>query len=486
MEPTKEPYRKPTAIITHDELMTMSPEAIAALFKAQASRLWDARDTFVVDEFAEHALLGRGDPLIDLTLARYGRSSQTLLAIFKSPEPSRALRLAVLSNTRFEQPLFPGFPVNLFGNDAKTADWLESTPEVELEALLGNTRLSDTFLRSLLGRRKEYANLSDKRLITIVHYLAKNERMNAAYDGPFDAVSDAEYHLVFDAAWRLAASVPITERWARALDALYENLYPDVDVQEPLEIAARWDSGHAEDESTSSEEQASAVESGWLTPFEGVRRGLARTQLGRFRGAYLHTMLNSDDRAVRAAAYRYGRMDELSQLSDAVERDGALVVNEALENPLIWRSEAGRDVLKTLAWAQKNDDLAAVNRFKSWRAYYQKTRPQWFRDEEKRTAPPARVVNDDEMVAGFLERLSQNVDFEQVATKAYVLAIVQNYEASQKSFLSDLKAFQDAQISRENAVADQVRKTIATVSTKVNWAIGLSLGVLAIALLRHL
>jgi hypothetical protein len=86
------------SIIQEAELLAMSPEAVAEFLKKRAKQSVDELDHDPVDEETEEALRGRSNPLIDLALARYARSTEALRPIFQSSQPCGAIRLAVLSN----------------------------------------------------------------------------------------------------------------------------------------------------------------------------------------------------------------------------------------------------------------------------------------------------------------------------------------------------------------------------------------------------
>ena len=51
-----------------------------------------------MDEEVERALRGRGDPLIDLALARHGRHMDVVSELFNAAAPGGSVRLACLTN----------------------------------------------------------------------------------------------------------------------------------------------------------------------------------------------------------------------------------------------------------------------------------------------------------------------------------------------------------------------------------------------------
>jgi hypothetical protein len=370
------------SIIQEAELLALSPEAVAEFLKKRAKQSMDELDHDPVDEEAEVALRGRSSPLIDLALARYARFMETLRPIFQNSQPCGAVRLAVLSNgTRW--PAYTNFPVELFGNRKQeareqAAAWLVEVPREELQALFENPKINDDFLSDLLKRSKPWDALSDERLITIVAILGCNERMWTPGEGFTDGFADTRYHAVFDSAWKLAANVEPSERWAWALSYLYDRLETYAfSIKEPLGLVNRW----RPEPSTSKlvEEEAKENTRGNLSDYQGVRKGLAKLALSK-NPHLLPRLLASDDPGLRAAAYADGRLAP-EQLLVAYEREGKLVFDQTVRNRnlWLWRTAAGREALGKVAQGADSEDWYWPLYQNTW-AIIAREHPDWFKD----------------------------------------------------------------------------------------------------------
>jgi hypothetical protein len=377
-------YKNYKAIIKQAELMAMSPEAVAAFLKMRAVQSDDEWRNDEVDDEIEAVLLARNDPLINLALAQYARFIATLNPLFEAREPSGPMRLAVLSNKVVGGEIFSRFPAALFKGKEQAAAWLASAPDEELSALFENHNLDDSFLQNVLEAKKPWDSLPDERLAMIVSTLHRNERMRKPYDDTWmDGYTEYSYGAVFNAAWMLAERVQPSVRWSMALCWLYDRMQTDAfSIQNPLELVARWHPDPTDADSVARE--AKDIESGHLSSYPGVRKGLARLALSK-DSKLLPTLLASDDPALRSAAYADGSITP-EQLSAAYERDGELVFNQAMYNHKIWRTAKGRCALKAVAWAvvdaDKRSDLLAANIFNSIRDDLAKKHPDWFKDEE--------------------------------------------------------------------------------------------------------
>jgi hypothetical protein len=370
------------SIIQEAELLAMSPEAVAEFLKKRAKQSMDELDRDPVDEEVEVALRGRSSPLIDLTLARYARFMETLRPIFQSSQPCGAVRLAILSNgTRW--PAYTNFPVELFGNrkqeaQEQAAAWLVEAPREELQALFENPRINDDFLSDLLKRSKPWDTLSDERLITIVAILGCNERMWTPGEGFTDGFADTRYHAVFDSAWKLAANVDPSERWAWALSYLYDRLETYAfSIKEPLGLVCRWRPEPSNSKLV--EEEAKENMRGNLSDYQGVRKGLAKLALSQ-NSNLLPRLLASDDPGLRAAAYADGHLAP-EQLLAAYEREGKLVFDQAVRNRnlWLWRTAAGREALGKVAQGADSEDWYWPLYKNIW-AIIAKEHPDWFKD----------------------------------------------------------------------------------------------------------
>jgi hypothetical protein len=105
----------------------------------------------------------------------------------------------------------------------------------------------------------------------------------------------------------------------------------------------------------------------------------------------------SDDVAFRAAAYSAGPLNA-EQLRAGYEKDGALVLTEAISNLHLWRTQVTRLALHDVAWGvvrdDKHSDLMAANQYNRVEKDLRKKHPAWFADEEQRDEPGYDEVDD--------------------------------------------------------------------------------------------
>jgi hypothetical protein len=297
-------------------------------------------------------------------------------------------------------------PEALFEDQEQFKAWVLNADHLELQALFENPSIGDLFLAELLERRNIWVTVSDDRLLEIVAILATNERMHAAYDDTFmDGYAEYQHSAVFNAAWKLAESVPVNTGWAAALSELYGRLEPTAfSVEQPLELAKRWQSGIAETDNN-------VEPSGWLPGYQGVRKGLAVLALIK-KSELLPTLLTSGDPALRAAAYAKGQLTT-GQLESGYQKDGEFAFSHAVHNPRIWRTEESRTALKTIAWGvvrhDKHSDLMAANVFNGMREKMRARHPNWFQAEEdaERNIDPGTLPVTKAELAAMAEQIDQ-------------------------------------------------------------------------------
>jgi hypothetical protein len=377
-------YRSYESIIKQAELTAMSPDAVVTFLKQRATQSKDEWRYDVVDDDIEAALLARGGLVGQPGVGQARPLHRDIVALVRLRRTvGRHPTLRPVQHRRGRRDLLE-IPSALFDDEAKASAWLTDAPSEELTALFENHNLDDSFLRDLLEAKKPWDQIPDDRLATIVARLHRNERMRRPYDYTYmDGYAEYSYGAVFNAAWTLAERMEPTVRWAAVLNYLYDRMETKAfSIETPLELAARWRTDPSGAEAIAKESKD--VERGWLSNYQGVRKGLARLAL-RKDSKLLPSLLASDDPALRSAAYSDGAITP-EQLSAAHKRDGELVFNQAIDNHKIWRSQAGRDALKAVAWAvvhaDKHSDLLAANIFNGFRSDLAKKHPDWFKNED--------------------------------------------------------------------------------------------------------
>jgi len=266
------------SIILVAELIASSPDAVETKLRHRAAQSEQEWRNDLLDHACEDALRKRGHPLIDLSLARYGRYISTVVPLFVASPPDSAVRLAILSNRNIGKALLASLPGDLFSSEENVQCRLLSASDIELAALFHNPSINNGFLIDLLEGEKEWAKIPDDRLLKIVSRLSHNERMAVEYEEEYDAKDGYGAYLhnrVFDAAWGLAERAPVTLAWARALQWLYDRAKPlSSSMKDPLTVAKRWHPATEDKASVSSDYSCGSP--GHLSTFEHVRHGLAR------------------------------------------------------------------------------------------------------------------------------------------------------------------------------------------------------------------
>lgn len=380
-------------LITEAELMASSPERVHSWLEARAAKA-DAENMFEHegDERLEKCLLGRNFPLIDLALARFGLHAAIAKQLFARAQSAdltqlshaRSLRMAVLSNQALSKNAIGGLPALVIdGGDDGLVRWIATAHHNEIAALFENPTVDDSFLCDFLQCEKSWQVMDEERRLLAIGALTRNERIRKPYDDNFlDGWADYSYHKVFDAAWKLAETVPTTRIWAHVLSSLYHRLQRKaLSVEHPLDVAKRWYPDPADTQSLECE--SSANEIGDLGPYQNVRKGLAMLALAKGSIAG-NDLLTSDDVALRAGAYASMAMSP-AQVVGAYQRDGGIAVSSAVDNPQLWRRPEARQALHDISWQvvsdDKNSDLMAANIFNGTKERMAKEHPDWFKDD---------------------------------------------------------------------------------------------------------
>ncbi len=389
------------SIIAEAELMALPPETVRARLIEYASQAKGYDPKYPLDEEAEEALRLRRDPLIDLSLAQYGRYLDSVKPIFHSNPPGSAVRLATLANRNFSNGFLSHFPSGLFEDLEGQIQRLVNAEEIEIDALFSNPTLEDRFLRSVLEQEGEFAKVPDERFRYIVSVLAYNTRMSTVRQSDYmDGQAEHDYDSVFGAAWALADKVEPTRRWAHALSWLYANTLRKAPYKmKPLEVAEKWRPDPTNAELVAKE--VTDASPGFLSEYEMVRTGLARLACDN-KDKLLEELLTHEDRAFRAAAYiDYPLTQEM--IDAAHEKDGEMAFQYAIGNEHLWRTADGRGVLRSLAWAVNNADgshrLDAPNQFRSTEAHMEKLHPDWFEEEPSKPQDDEDEIDVDDMPA---------------------------------------------------------------------------------------
>lgn len=372
------------------------------------------RDKFYLSDIQDvcRALLVRGDPLIDLGLARFGTGGGILRELFHRvdsalPEERKnglALRLAVLSNEigLGENMIGScGDPVRMFfdGDNAACVKWLndisfqesdrklgDQTNQIfpcfpEIQALFENASMGARFLTAFLKGEEPWNQVDEIKHRAAVLALGQNKRACAEYKGHGDSLDENFHRETLDTCWMLAEQVPVSMAWAAALGELYKYLpRKSYSSKDSLEVAKRW--VLSTDDDSAAKDEVDSNKYGYLGHFQSVRMWLGcRAISNQWKEKNIDDALTSEDITLRCAAYRCMSLSE-AQIKSAYERDKNFAVNYMLNNPDIWRNTDNHFTL----WAICNAD-ASQDHFYA-RRRMKTLNPEWFQNENDQSNEP--------------------------------------------------------------------------------------------------
>ena len=402
------------SVVDEARLAASPAESVVRYLEDRGARVAKKPFSDTADEKFEQALLDRHDPLIDLALARWCchiATGRALLAANAGDNTQAlAIRLSLLSNVTAGASFMSNGPTAFFGESPM--DWFPSATDEELTAFFNNPSLNNQFFEAFFNGGPSWVCLSEPQRLTALRALTSNPRMSTPYDQSFaDGYAEYTHNKVFEAAWNMAGTVPNTRPWAFALAWLFDVLLPiGHGVDDPLALAARWMPDDDE-----------GVTHGSLSPFQHVRKGLARLALAK-NAARTDEFLASDDPALRAAVYASRRLNA-EQIAAAVERDGAMGFDEMVRNEGLWRSQDHRDALRDASWtvvqADPSSDLLPHNLFTGMWERMEQEHPSWFDD----VAPSAPDDLDVPATRADIQRVLETLSGSNTGTGLQQLAI---------------------------------------------------------------
>ena len=325
-------------------------------------------------DLEEYVLLRRQEPLIDLGLARYARTSRAVRRAYV--RGGAACRIAAWSN------------VSARGSSLLTAIWANERDLIrlategstdELITLAANPALDEEVLSALILRNEYFSSLTDKQWTTCIIGLAKNPRMNEEYgDGrTMDGLAEYSHNKVFSLAWGLANTLPAEQRWAWVLhDLLSSCRIPSGLEKSASNFLKRWS---IDKERSPDDKYYSPGPSFYL-----------RTRLADLLKSD-EALLSSPDAAVRLSFWQRfdpskhtGWVDDMMMVFQKTESEFDVheVVTAALRNPLLWQFEETRETLKSLCWSAPDHrhDMMMPNAYQGHLRRNQSRHPEWFID----------------------------------------------------------------------------------------------------------
>lgn len=441
------------SVIKEAWLLVSTPQQVTHFLEQRAAKPEEVRFERDADEELEQALLDRNDPQINLALARYAFYDSVVRKLFANTHDAdgygRAIRFSVLSNQCVGSNFCSSLPEALFEDKEQGTVWLASASLEEIGVLFENPSLNDSFLLDFLEGKESWQAMGEDQRLAAITALSQNKRMQTPYNKSFmDGYTEYSYEAVFNAAWKLAETAPVTDIWASRLHWLFDVLQQDAfSIENPLELAKRWIPEPSNAKAIQCEQEG--VKRGNLSSYQGIRKGLATLALSK-SSALLPQLLDADDAALRCAAYAAGDLSP-ELITASYERDGKLAFMESVHNKSLWRYLETREALHQAAWSvvnnDKHSDLMAANIFNNVKENMAKDHPDWFKDED------------------------------------YQPEIEDGAEPITKE---DLSRATDA-ISHSHATAiEQIRQSLSGLDKRIGWIWWFSLGAAAASIYRYL
>ena len=326
------------------------------------------------DATLEYILLRRNEPLIDLAIAKFGHSNKGIETVFL--RGNSGVRCAALSNPHIGY--IRGCNCHgRYGSSIVITAAMHGT-KVEQESLIKNINLGEKVIEDLLSRKGLFEDKSDDEYIRLLGWLGENPRMKTTFDQTGQICTDFgsySHNHVFSMAWKLAETLPVTQKFAYAL---YKLLFGTKTVSATIfkdfpSVMERW---RIEDDANSG---------------KPTYRGsyFLRIRLADLNNAD-DKLLNSDDFAERASFYRRFSPWSYKDWPSFIEKDGKNAFDEFVYNDKLWMDEKTRKLLSDIVWRKKVPDpdvtlsLDSINKLLSVEKYNREKHPNWFLDEDLR------------------------------------------------------------------------------------------------------
>src|SRR5258706_891490 len=344
-------------------LVKCSPQAAYNwLYEHRATGEEMARRLTEQSGILESLLVNRRDPLIDLGIARFGKSPSAIRAVFGRGDIG--IRCAALSN-----PLAGADWIHGWLDLERLCELLTTGTNAEQEALIKNEFLRDEILEQLLERVELFADIPYSKFRQFLVWLGDNPRMSKPYDERvLDGWAQYKHERIFKLAWELAKTIPTEPVYASVLSSLLSRTKVPVNFENTHSAIERW-----RIEKPDEIERHPLESSYWL-----------RSRLADALKAD-DDLLNSDDSALRLSFYRRFDPHGYVEWPKFIEKDGELAFNAMLRNDNLWRCRKLRYWLSELAWVvpDPRSNMDAPNSYRAVEdGYFRKHHPEWFRNED--------------------------------------------------------------------------------------------------------
>jgi len=431
------------AAIAERYLMSVSPEAVFNWFAATAEKTKDEDRLLGNSPFDEKAtlqLLTRGEPLVDLAIAKYCDNADVLSSLWNSGD--RTTRLAIAYNT-FRLG-FAGLP---------TADFNDTCADAELvSAIFMNSSMTHGGLANYLEREGDFKSLSEDSWLTGLRYamfnpiLRKSPREDRFSD---DGWEHYEQSRPFSAAWKLLLTLDNNDRNAAVLSDAFMNIaafWPPRPMNEkeaanPLSNLAEFSERSGRDEiiyvqhvlqKWRDPRPLDKDDEKWGNSRTLIRQGIAAAAAKRSYDKELIALIREHpDKWVRAGYYRAFPFRDEACVRAAFKADESFFTEHAVYNNALYLTTPAGRVFRSMVshksgpeWQDfSNDQMRrAVHHNWALRLWRENPHPYPHPDDELDALhPPPLKREKDESVSEFLWRHSEMLKAKNDARLSQVL-----------------------------------------------------------------
>lgn len=468
------------------------------------------RPALVPDSLLELAK-SRGDPFLNLAIARYGDDKEVLAALLA--EGDVQIRRAILINEN--RSLEP------FGREG-LAKFIRDAPLDEIHLLVVNPTLKRDALCNVFERKEAFADLPDDRWQEIATLALMNPNLHREYEA--ERYSDDGYGEYIEnkpksLALRLLLDLPTTEPWAWKLErglSHFPEITPDLKTPDGIDLLTKEGSEKFQAWREGAERDFLAqVFDKWVLPKPDTKR---RADLIPAGDAYLRMTLASkipnyrnqlrvwaeghQDKWVRigtAIRKRFTKPDEIRQWYD---REGWAFLAAVQSNPSLHERSNSKSVSEVRGLLRLTEDAEKegytwedTQTFRSWwnieadKLHTLDSRRYLAWDEEPEPEPSDDTSDQDDLVlasvAG-LERKLENLLRSSTPDQRPMLDAVHSLSKALATFDEAARLRDHEAIDSTTTHLHNLRQTILQIDGRLYVLVGLVAGFAAISVIRWL
>lgn len=377
-------------------LLVAPPPVVYEELKSYSADVQTSPYTAASEEL-EANLAARNDPLIDLAIASFGASHETIGELYrkgKSPavdgtdaQYRQGLRLAVLANETIDSKGFLSrFPENTIG-EAELAFVMTSSDWIEAETLILNPTIADDVLLALYRGDKFCEGMDGDRRRQLVSMSGRNERLHTRNDdehGP-----DMGHYYLHKAIFAMLGTVTTSDKWLWSLSYLLKQLAPDqVSNEESIDaVLERWIlDENGEEEKPSDRDKYTDTGLSERAEFRCLIAALYGKSYGK-KEVIIHGTADADDIARRCAYYGNAKLDAKA-ITEGHEKDGEAFVFAAMTNDDVLMNKQQRKIFEEdclngghlYRYQRRCEQL-----HKRWKWFDPRPTAEWMVDEDTET-----------------------------------------------------------------------------------------------------